>query len=57
MADDNDIDDKSNKTNSNIPKKNPGGTGGWPIKYNFGNNRFALFFLVTLIGLFLVMFV
>ncbi len=57
MADDNDIDDKSNKTNSNIPKKNPGGTGGGPIKYNFGNNRFALFFLITLIGLFLVMFV
>ncbi len=28
-----------------------------PMKYNFGNNRFALFFLITLIIMFLVMFV
>ncbi len=28
-----------------------------PLKYNFGNNRFALFFLITLIIMFLVMFV
>ena len=28
-----------------------------PMKFNFGNNRFALFFLITLIVLFLVMFV
>ena len=37
-------------------KSNPKGPTG-PIKYNFGNNKFALFFLVTLIGLFLIMFV
>ena len=28
-----------------------------PIKFNFGNNRFALFFLISLIVMFLVMFV
>ncbi|MCL2791923.1 MAG: ATP-dependent zinc metalloprotease FtsH [Spirochaetaceae bacterium] len=44
--------DDNNEKNKNNPK---GPTG--PFKYNFGNNRFALFFLVTLIGLFLMMFV
>jgi cell division protease FtsH len=28
-----------------------------PMKFNFGNNRFALLFLITLIMMFLVMFV
>ncbi|MDX9801257.1 MAG: ATP-dependent zinc metalloprotease FtsH [Spirochaetia bacterium] len=57
MADNNgnDRENKENKENNNPKKSNSG--GGGPIKYNFGNNRFALFFLVTLIGLFLVMFV
>ncbi len=46
--------DTNEKNNNN--QKGPAGPGG-PIKYNFGNNKFALFFLVTLIGLFLIMFV
>ena len=42
--------------NNEKNKGNPKGPGG-PFKYNFGNNKFALFFLITLIGLFLMMFV
>ncbi len=45
----------SNEPNNNSENNNKDPKG--PFKYNFGNNRFALFFLVTLIIMFLVMFV
>ncbi|MCL2294397.1 MAG: ATP-dependent zinc metalloprotease FtsH [Spirochaetes bacterium] len=44
---------EKNKASGPGNQKDPGG----PFKYNFGNNKFALFFLITLIGLFLIMFV
>ncbi len=43
--------------NKNSDKRGPGQDNKGPLKFNFGNNRFALFFLISLIIMFLVMFV
>ena len=47
-------DKKDNKHGDN---RSPGHDNKGPLKFNFGNNRFALFFLISLIIMFLVMFV
>lgn len=57
MAENNNKENRENNNSEKKPEGPVGSNGGGSFNFNFNNNRFTLFFLVSLVGIFLMMFV